>query len=72
MKSHIQYLCDTMLVNKILCAQLYIICCHAAFFLILQKTIKCRWTCSEFICMSVYVFFWEKSLTLKMARFCNP
>lgn len=49
-----------MLVNKILCAQLYIICCDAAFFLILQKNIKCHWTRSEFICMFIYAFYWEK------------
>lgn len=65
MKSHIQYWSDTMFVNKILCAQLYIICCGAAPFLILQKNIKCHWICSEFICISVYL------LLGKIPAFCN-
>lgn len=71
MKSYIQYWTDTTLLNKTLCAQLYIICCDAAL-LILKENTECHWTCSEFICMSVYAFYREKSLTFTMVKFCNP
>lgn len=54
-----------MLVNKILCAQLYSICCDAALFLILKKMLNVT---GPVLNLSVFLFI---SFIGKNPAFCN-